>query len=620
MNSGDLPIQRKVVAWLKVNNNHAISSFALSSFLALLMDFGIKSRALDNLQPQDLVRIAEDCKRLDDQLTTGQPLEWDKVSSELRILATLPLTSPPTICEFGRLHQIFSYLKKVKLDRSDLEGQYAQDYIARECSEPVIDQELLQRLSTYARKRIPSKVDMEVIPVKHGPGAVAERKVKTLEDKLKLNTHDSRIDYMMRWTGRDPVLYALCDPQQSKVSSRVARVLFVPKTTTKLRVICAEPALLQYWQQGLRVILNKMIRRHFPGIKYWDRNLNRKMAMYGSKYHRDADCVLNMATIDLSSASDSVLVSHVKALFGHNHALLGWLLATRSTHSRMPDGQVLPSRKFSPMGSGVCFPILSLVCALITELALHDEGLDRNYYGAFGDDIVCPASVATRVCAYLMALGFSVNTAKSFVSGPFRESCGGDFYEGANVTPIYFRYDPGASTPKQFSSLASFHARASDRGYGRLKTWIFEMASSRLPSLMKAAFFDPNSESCFRSYNPINAHLKQRWNRKYQRREYLATTIVAIPDVYDSEISQIYKYQQIQLGNIQTSPLPVELLPCIDRQLRYSPEFTPYSALWFIALREKAKRLQGRTRSESVEMNENVRVGSALSWVRDSEG
>lgn len=59
--------------------------------------------------------------------------------------------------------------------------------------------------------------------------------------------------------------------------------------------------------------------------------------------------------------------------------------------------------------------------------------------GFFGDDIVVVAQAYQPLCRLLELLGFEVNTEKSFDDGPFRESCGSDWFSGHFVRGIYIK-------------------------------------------------------------------------------------------------------------------------------------------------------------------------------------
>jgi hypothetical protein len=62
----------------------------------------------------------------------------------------------------------------------------------------------------------------------------------------------------------------------------------------------------------------------------------------------------------------------------------------------------------------------------------------RDVY-VYGDDLIVSADMAPLVVEDLEAFGLKVNAAKSFWTGKFRESCGGDYYDGVDITPVYCR-------------------------------------------------------------------------------------------------------------------------------------------------------------------------------------
>jgi hypothetical protein len=57
----------------------------------------------------------------------------------------------------------------------------------------------------------------------------------------------------------------------------------------------------------------------------------------------------------------------------------------------------------------------------------------------YGDDIIVPVEHVSPVISSLEAFGLKVNTGKSFWRGAFRESCGGDYYRGVDVSVVRLR-------------------------------------------------------------------------------------------------------------------------------------------------------------------------------------
>ena len=235
------------------------------------------------------------------------------------------------------------------------------------------------------------------------------------------------------------------------------KVTPVPKTDKTARIIAEEPTAMQYVQQGLFMQFFDCIEHpdetrppyggqrcdfgvHLVGLE--DQEPNRLLALEGSQ---DG----SLATLDLSEASDRVLNEHVLLLFERFPRLSAAIQATRSTKARVPGHGDLPLAKFSSMGSALCFPVEAMVFTTIVVLAIQAEWkvpLDRAFLSSlrgrvrvYGDDIIVPVDCVQRVITYLEAFGLKVNRDKSFWNGKFRESCGGDYYDGEWVTPVRLR-------------------------------------------------------------------------------------------------------------------------------------------------------------------------------------
>jgi hypothetical protein len=72
------------------------------------------------------------------------------------------------------------------------------------------------------------------------------------------------------------------------------------------------------------------------------------------------------------------------------------------------------------------------------EAAYHLLGGDTGVY-VYGDDIIVPSLFYEEAVNGLQRIGLIVNLSKSFADGPFRESCGGEYYNGIDVTPVRVR-------------------------------------------------------------------------------------------------------------------------------------------------------------------------------------
>jgi hypothetical protein len=148
----------------------------------------------------------------------------------------------------------------------------------------------------------------------------------------------------------------------------------------------------------------------------------------------------------------------------------------------------LPTRyeKFCSMGNGFCFPLQTLLFASVCFAAGMISSQDPYDFRVYGDDIIVRQDRALLVIELLSELGFRLNRDKSFLFGPFRESCGADWYKGQDVRPVI--YDNPLVDVRQVMSLHNaFHrnARASAFGF-RIQAY--------LRSLSQIKFYRPGSE------------------------------------------------------------------------------------------------------------------------------
>jgi hypothetical protein len=215
------------------------------------------------------------------------------------------------------------------------------------------------------------------------------------------------------------------------------KMSFVPKNDKTARVICVEPSLNMFFQLGLgRIVENGLLRRYglrISGSSSTEQDHNRELARIGSL---DG----SFATIDLSSASDSLGIQLLEQLFPRQ--FLAWFKLFRSPNVKLPSGEVVRLNMISTMGNGSTFPLMTLVFTSLVVSVLKHRGIfshkERNW-GVFGDDLVVPTSVFHTVVDMLGRLGFQPNADKTFGSGPFRESCGSDFFLGQSVRPVYLK-------------------------------------------------------------------------------------------------------------------------------------------------------------------------------------
>jgi len=208
------------------------------------------------------------------------------------------------------------------------------------------------------------------------------------------------------------------------------KVSFVPKTVMTERTIAVEPLLNGYLQKGADTFMRKRLKR--VGIDLSDQSLNQRLAREGSTSSGDQSWV----TLDLSSASDSISIELCRNLLPPDW--FDYLNSIRS-HSYSLDGTEIRYQKFTTMGNGFCFPLETLLFASLCSVACGGLSTYSNFT-VYGDDILIRKYAADRLVSLLKLCGFSVNRRKSFLQGPFRESCGADWFEGKDVRPINLDY------------------------------------------------------------------------------------------------------------------------------------------------------------------------------------
>jgi len=327
-----------------------------------------------------------------------------------------------------------------------------------------------------------SKMDETVyygnINGKHGPGATADRLFGN--EKWNLSEWTSRLEkagihyldhVLPSWSYYDQLDHVTIREPEDE---RPVRVVTVPKTLKTPRIIAIEPTAMQFVQQALLRPLVELLEKDplvgaFSTIQglsssmigFTDQEPNRRLAMEGSK-------VNNLATLDLSEASDRVSTWHVEDLLSKWPHFLEAVMACRSTKAMVPGHGEIPLAKFASMGSALCFPFEAMTFLTCVMLGLQDvQGSTltrkdilslRAHVRVYGDDIIVPADSVVHVISRLEAFGFKVNNGKSFWNGKFRESCGGDYYDGEWVTPIRLRQELPSSheDAQEVISLVSF--------------------------------------------------------------------------------------------------------------------------------------------------------------------
>jgi len=299
--------------------------------------------------------------------------------------------------------------------------------------------------------------NLEDLKFRFGPGATTQVKKKNASSLRKLSTPfacsedavpciGDVLSEMPSWVfTEDESLDSAVTVKDVPVEIHPGRLDFVPKSYKTDRSIVVEPMLNQMVQLGIGDYIAARLR--MSGIDLRDQSRNKSLAREGSISG-------DLATLDLSSASDTVSKLLVLDLLPYD-----WFdfLSTYRTSVVEFDGMQLRQQMFSSMGNGFTFALESLIFYALSW-ASTESGL-RDRVSVYGDDIIVPTSSYESLVEVLNAVGFIPNRSKSFATGPFRESCGGDYLRGIDIRPCYIK---GPLSGQSCFVLHNFYVRRSE--------------------------------------------------------------------------------------------------------------------------------------------------------------
>jgi len=359
--------------------------------------------------------------------------------------------------------------------------------------------------------RVPKLSDL---PFAYGPGATTNVKSAVASHRAKLAASPVCSEDMLPFVGeflqefpylaehhcmKDSTYFPLYvdDPDETRMLVSVlvgnGKLTFVPKNVKTKRPIVVEPTLNGLAQKGIgNYIRDRLLRKCNLDLR--DQTRNRNLAFKGSV---DG----SLATIDLSSASDTVSMWAILELLPTEWSDLLGRFRTGKVNYR---DRTIDLHKWSSMGNGYTFELESLIFYALAFSCAEVLGCETHDVSVFGDDIIVPTECHTLLFEVLDWYGFIVNKEKSFVTGPFRESCGADWFRGCDVRPFHLK------------------ERVNDQQLFSFHNWAIRNGERELAALIHEWTFPPN-----RLYGPDgygDGHLigsySLRTNRTLKRRGY----------------------------------------------------------------------------------------------------
>jgi hypothetical protein len=316
------------------------------------------------------------------------------------------------------------------------------------------------------------------------------------------------------------------------------KVITVPKDATENRTIAIEPGINLWFQLAVgKMIVRRLLRRGID-LRYQNDHpkggrTNQSLAFQASKDGLNA-------TIDFSSASDSISTGIIRELFlntvcydREETTLPVWYTVMDScrSHYGLQGGIQRKWEKFSSMGNGFTFPLESLVFYAIASVCVDHYALSNGHkpegnVSVYGDDVIIPVCCLDTFSLMCDFYGFTINTKKSHYSSQFRESCGGHFYRGADVKPVFLKEH--LSDVLSVYKLANNFRRFSHRGLckmacdGRFRL-VFDTMVDLVPRPLRFRIPESYGDGGFISNwdEAVPASAQLQWSKKERREIYV---------------------------------------------------------------------------------------------------
>lgn len=464
-----------------------------------------------------------------------------------------------SIRAFRQIHHLYAkYELAVDADEA------IKGFISRQAELPEsLTRTPLLRMARSLIGRILSNLNWQEIIPRHGPGATAtgEKPWEKMNFKrIYLDMQDYYPADQYFFMNVHHLSQQLEDGEIpfSVLPDSHCKLVAVPKDFRGPRIIAMEPLEKQWIQQGQRRILVRRLESHpltRGYVNFTSQEVNRSLALRSSISGQ-------YATLDLKDASDRVSLALCDSII--EEPAISYLRASRSVRVELPDGQLIPLRSFSPMGSAVCFPLESLIFYALSLSAVRMALKPRSLWPStkewsevlglvyvYGDDLVVDSRFSQPVIQALSSVGLVVNVEKCCLTGHFRESCGLDAYNGEAIQPIRVKHMPDRHTPSSFPSACSYLNEFKLRGMVHsYDTLIKEVEKSFGTVPFLTCHYDPCgiiTTSFTEAVLWNNSHFRSRWNKQLHCCEWRVTTVS--PRYHHSAIPGWSQYLRVMTGN-----------------------------------------------------------------------
>jgi len=411
-----------------------------------------------------------------------------------------------------------------------------------------------------------------------GPGASADGTLR--QDRYSPHSFYDQIaqyyDYLdMFFVSSDHIsdrLTNLCAlPVKTEGTSKIR---LVPKDSRGPRIICMEPQDYMWLQQGLADKMRARLESHpftRGHVNFKRQDVNQHLARLGSVHG-------SLSTLDMKEASDRISRKLVRFLFEGSTSLWPAFDAISTKQYELPNGDVLRSSKFAPMGSSLCFPVMSvlhfvLACACIKQRTAEPLDVIMKGVWVYGDDIIVRSEYTSILFELFPSFSLKFNEGKSFSKGKFRESCGLDVFNGEDVTPIRLKkrlFDDADAA--SLSAVIDCEANLRKKGIVSAANYLRNLpVFCDLPAVHSAAGLVGWKSS-------IPSPTRRRWNTNYQCWEYKCRRFKT-----ESTLSMLGCWEQLLRSQLETRERSCDL-PSRSSDIKIAWAWVPEST--YLALRK----------------------------------
>lgn len=250
----------------------------------------------------------------------------------------------------------------------------------------------------------------------------------------------------------------------------VSVVQAVPKSYKAARIIAMEGV---YRQSRSARVLDIMCKYLPEWIDIRDQSRNQFYAHWGSVFD-------DIATLDATHASDFITKSHWRDLFPHRFVqlvdpLLGNYTQIKDRTALMQMAStsgheltfIIETIVYFAIGASACiYADLFNPNSDVRRIWISDRFPSVPLVTVYGDDTALWSGAAETAVDFFGMMGLKINVSKSFITGPYRESCGEEYWNGTNTATVYFPRFPliGSFDPKGKINLGKRLYRDAYRG------------------------------------------------------------------------------------------------------------------------------------------------------------